>query len=328
MDILNWTFKKLQSNRNSPTSVYWKPLRYTGIHFEELPLLTLAANAKTELVELVLQALPEEYTRLHPDFVRLLIKTTLYKGGFLLTPLEAFEVLQEADSIFADYKVLSTYLSSVSIKERILRALQTLWEKYNLCTSSSIIDTSMNYENYITRNIMEYNFHTNTNSVLVERLQTGNYLHPRIFAVELLQGRFNAYLERNFSRDLISQLLVTDAELFLRGVLALPDNSGNKHKLSYPCTALEANAGLILYTKEVTFAYYEPLLFTRFDKTSKTKEDMNLRYLDEADIYSKLVRISNIRRRSVSQDSRYLIMGALKEAFQRMKNQYTALYLD
>lgn len=321
MDILQKGFRRVQAPRQS-THSYWKPVRYSGIYFDELELIAMSSFYKEELLELVLTYLPEDYIKLGTTFISLLIQTTLYKGGFLLTPLEAYSLLEESSATFPDYKVMSTYLSSITIKERILKALAVLWEKYQLRQYSSIIDNSINYENYLSRNIL----HTRLNEVcpfsLVERLATGNYLHPRILAKELAKVKFDEYLEKNYSRDLILEMLSVDIELFLQGNLALPDSKRKKHKLPYPCTSIEARAGISLYNRETSIAYYEPLLFTRFDKEGLKKEDANLHYLDEADSYSKLVRINNLRRRSIFQDSRYIVMSAIHEGFKKVYDRY------
>jgi hypothetical protein len=326
MDILHKTFRRINYPSNS-YATYWKQIRYTGIYFETFELLALAKAHKEELIELVLTYLPEEYTKLGKEFTTLLIYTTLYKGAFLLTPLEAYQFLNTHSDKFTDYKLLATYLSSVSIKERILRALTLLWEKYGLAKYSSIIDNSINYENYLARNILHSKLQEVCPFRLSERLEHGNYLHPRILAKELLRLKFQEYLTLNLSRNLILEMMITDVELFLKGVLPLSDINGKKHKLQYPCTTIEARLGKSLYTREVTMAYYEPLLFTRFTRKELSKEDTCLHFLDEADIYSKLVRISNLRSRPVFQDGRLLVMSAIQEGFKRISESYENPYL-
>lgn len=324
MDILQKGFRRIHAPRQL-AHTYWKPIRYGGIYFDELELMSMSSFYKKELLDLVLTYLPEDYIKLGTDFISLLIQTTLYKGGFLLTPLEAYSLLQDTSAMFPDYKVRSTYLSSITIKERILKALTVLWEKYKLDQCSSILDNSINYENYLARNILHPRLEELCPYSLSERLATGNYLHPRILATELVRIKFEEHLSKNCARDLILDLLTVDIELFLLGNLALLDSKGNKHKLKYPCTIIEARTGISLYNRETSIAYYEPLLFTRHDKEKLNKEDTCLHYLEEADSYSKLVRISNLRRRSVSQDSRYIIMSAIHEGFKNVYDKYQKL---
>lgn len=321
LDILQKGFRRVHAPRQS-THNYWKPVRYGGVYFDELEIMSMASFYKEELLDLTLTYLPEDYIKLGTEFISLLIQTTLYKGGFLLTPLEGYSLLQENSTKFPDYRVISTYLSSITIKERILKALTVLWEKYQLCKYSSIIDNSLNYENYLSRNILHSKLEEICPFSLVERLATGNYLHPRILAKELANVKFDEYLNKDYARDLILEMLSVDIELFLLGNLALPDSKGNKHRLSHPCTTIEARAGIALYNRETSIAYYEPLLFTRFDKEKLKKEDTNLHYLEEADSYSKLVRISNLRRRSIFQDNRYIVMSAIHEGFKKVYDKY------
>lgn len=274
---------------------YWSDVSYTGVSNDVVSICTVAEKIKDSIVNECILKMPSDYVDLNPHFISLLIRCSLYRTGFLFTPLEALSVIEKHQDIFKSYKLLSTYVSLVSIRERISNCL--LGNSYDRVVKEAL--------------------------AIVENkdIETGN-LQDVCEAVfdyhELYKAAIDFYNSRQkegYSRSAILKSI--SYELYLRlkfgAKIALFRSSSNFRYC-------KSDIGVrILYalTQRITEAYYEPLIYTRYDE-GVAQGDSWLQNLAEADIYSKIVRIANIRRTTIIQDREYIVHEAMKQALQML----------
>jgi hypothetical protein len=120
--------------------------------------------------------------------------------------------------------------------------------------------------------------------------------------------------------------------LYLRSGATLGTSAHSLPTLTVKCCKEEAAISSIFLRKEAAINYYEPLIYTRIEGVNGLLKYMqkpscnhlqdvhNVAFLEHADVYSKLVRVSNIRRRLILQDLRYIISEAVLFAFRAIVN--------
>jgi len=307
---------------------YWSSIRYRGYVIDDICLLELSKIVKQEIIDKVRMSLKGEYASLDPVYVNTVIATTAHEGGFLLTPLDAVDRVNYLSTTLLDYRLLSTHISPVTIKERLRQAVtsespgSTLFEHilsnslYPLLPESTAVDCEVHER------------------LLAETSATSSKSYiDSIYAIFLPLAC--EYLIKGYSRTLIYQTIRGMFYLYLRSGSSLgsPATSARSFPpLSVKCCKEEAAISSTFFRKEASVNYYEPLIYTRIEGISTLLQHMqklscshlqdvhNVAFLEYADVYSKVVRVSNIRRRTILQDLRYLISEAVLSALRAIVN--------
>lgn len=304
-DILVSAFKSTKSKHILDIDYYWTDIKYSGIYIEPVAVLNAAEDIKERIVQSTINSLPSDYLNVDAVFLSLLIRATLYKNGFLLTPLECLDIITNKMYLFRDYSNLATFVSSISIKERITRVLNDKTYEY---ITNSVVDKVVDKE-------LKYDL----NGTLFD---TFHILSPEILVHSVGSILYSKYKSKGYDRKLIRDSIQSDMFLFLKNKITLKDIYQADIRLSDNANGIsslpmeQVRLGLSVYRDVVTRYYYEPLIFTRYNED--LPEDSNLHLLNSADIYSKLIRISNIRRRSISQDSIYVTAEGIFCAFSKL----------
>lgn len=286
-NILSKAYKAVFKDSNSDTE-YWTHLGYHGYLLDEHLVIQAAKDIKAKLYESVIRALPSEHQTLSTSFLEGVVSTTLFEEGFLATPLEALEQLRLFQDTGLDYRIAVSFISPILIKERVRRyiAQQGNPEK----GEGFIVDKVLN---------------------LLGVPQFDSFGESSEYEIAKCWQSALVLYKQGYSRKSIFERLRAEYTLHLKGL---------HHYKGYYLQHL-SDTELVAYKEylraQLTANYYEPLIYSRYS-SSKLQEGMasfqdsnNLKFIEYADTYSKLVRLGNIRRRLVLQDMRYVILEAV-----------------
>jgi hypothetical protein len=305
-DIITTTFNKYYK----PTNDYWTPVTYTGIKISTLSILKITKTLKDELVNTVVDNLHKEHPHIERVLFKYIVLTTFFEDGILVTPLEAIYYCKSAIDLFSINSALSTYAYPQAIKERIRQFIR----------ANSNSAAPLTLFNYLGKGVI-YKYFRDIKRLNVPESYNNSVVMAMIYDLGL--PLFIEYLSNQCNRQVILDNLKYDFYLYLKGCIPLATELDSEQYLLKKYTISEIDALLNLLHLEVTTNYYEPLIFTRYDKQSSSLCPNSLKFIENADIYSKFVRIESIRRRSLIQDSRYIITEAFKDACRRYKEELT-----
>jgi hypothetical protein len=301
-DLITDTFNAYYKNEPD----YWTPIKYIGKRINVLSILKISAQLKNNLVSNVTDSLVKDYSSIEPDLFRYIISTTFITDGILLTPLEAIDYCKKASSLFCTDSVLSTYAYPQTIRLRIKNTLQAISpfnKEYSLFNYLSLGTICKYYKDIKNVNIAIELVPKNILDVIYE---TGNKL-------------FIKYYVSDARRDKILSNLTYDFYLYLKNSVVLSDTPESINLLDY--SKIHLDLLLSRVEVEVIANYYEPLIFTRYQTKDSVLTPNSLKFIENADIFSKITRIESMRRRSILQDSRYIITRAFESACRRIKNE-------
>lgn len=327
--ILNDVYSKVHSHSKQAYQNYWANIRYTGNLLDELCIIESTKRVKNDIIGKVKSSLAGTYALLDPLYVDTVILTTFCDGGLMLTPLEALELLTPLVNSLQDYKLLTTHISPVTIKER-LRKVASIESGSNVLFTY-LIDKSLQrllpeviqYGSDGSYTILDAAYSTSIQSY-IDKLY-------RIFTFIAYQS-----VVKGHNRRLIYGTLRSLYYMYLRGGFPINTPLGSLIPLKAVCPRDEAVSYLPFFKREATINYYEPLIYSRIDDMSELltyvenngKHPMqdihNIAFMEYADVYSKVVRTANIRRRLVTQDMRYIISEAVSYALRAIIKESTA----
>lgn len=326
--MLSTVYDKLHGMTKQAYQAYWTSVGYSGYLLDELCVLESAKYVKQDILRKVASTLQGEYKTLDSLYVDTVIATTLCGSGFLLTSMEALDRVNHLVHKLMDYKLLATHISPVTIKERIKKITES--EQPGLDIATYLANKTLNnllrptYKGIHTSVPDRFLLTTPLNSV-------AGYIEP---LYRLFSGTVYECFTKGFSRNLIFQTVRSQYYLYLKGCAPLSSTDIHIPVLKEECTKEEASTALYYLAREVTANYYEPLMYTRIQGINELLEKMqsyhpvqltdvhNVTFLEYGDVYSKVVRIGNIRRRLIIQDVRYLISEAVASAFRKIVREY------
>lgn len=325
--ILSNAYYKIYGTDKQIYRNYWVELNYRGYLLDDISIIEIGKQLKQVIIATVKKSLEGKYKELDPTYLDTIIYTTTYDSGFLMTPLEAIEILDTLADKLDNYKLLSTHVSPLSIKERLRRIVSN--DRHNGSLSQYMAQSS------IDKLLPNPEYDSSDLSLKLE-VDTISEYFEKLYKAYI--PSICTFVAKGYNRQLIYQTIRSNFYLYLKIPTMRLGNTNLRDSIDIFKWDISDIKSLMEATKrEITYNYYEPLLFTRIEgmqellqgkessKISKISDITNIAYIDYADTYSKVVRIANIRRRLLIQDMRYIVSAAMASA---LRHIYTELYLN
>lgn len=318
--ILSAAYDRVFASSKDLFKAYWSGVTYRGYNLDELEILESCNAEKSSLIDRVAKSMPYTACRLPVDYVRAMVASSLYKNCFLLTPLDAIETLGTLHNSIEDYKLLTTSLSLISIRDRLAKCLGN--KDYSAYLSDKVLPRLCGLSTTPT---------FSTTELLPRDISSADIESYATFLYHIYKATCISSIKKGYSRKLIYDTIKASYSLYLLGGFQLKYDSTHivlDAPLSLDNTLSACHAVRYLVTRD----YYEPLMFTRIGDISDISDassipliiaDIHSSYcLEYADTYSKVVRIAGIRRRLLLQDIRYLITSAVYAALFTHRNRW------